>query len=57
MQKYIPGPKNDNLRRRLDLLILFIKKYVYSCKINAVPLNYTQFINNLKRQWKIERLT
>ena len=28
MQKYIPGPTNDNLRRRLDLLILFIKKYV-----------------------------
>ena len=36
MQKYIPGPINDNLR--LDLLVLFIKKYVYSCKINVVPL-------------------
>ena len=39
MQKYIPGPINDNLRRRRDLLILFIKKYVYSCKVNVVPLN------------------
>ena len=48
MQKYIPGPINDNLRRRLDLLILFIKKYVYSCKINVIPLNCAQFINNLK---------
>ena len=27
MQKYIPGPINDNLRHRLELLILFIKKY------------------------------
>ena len=57
MQKYVPGPINDNLRRRLDLLILFIKKYVYTCKVNVVPLNCTQFINNLKTQWKIERLT
>ena len=57
MQKYIPGPINDNLRRRLDLLILFIKKYVYSCKINVVPINCTQFINNLKTQWKMGRLT
>ena len=60
MQKYIPGPINDNLTCRLDLLILFIKiKKVcnlYSCKINVVPLNCMQFINNLKTQWKIERL-
>ena len=47
MQKYVPGPINDNLRRRPELLILFIKKYVYSCKI-------AQFINNLKTRWKIE---
>ena len=40
VQKYIPGP-TDNLRRRLELLILFIKKYVYSCKINVMPLNRT----------------
>ena len=47
MQKYVPGPIYDNLRRRPELLILFIKKYVYSCKI-------AQFINNLKTRWKIE---
>ena len=29
MQKYIPCPINGNLRRRLELLILFIKKYVH----------------------------
>ena len=57
MQKYIPGPISDNLRRRLELLILFIKKYVYSCKINVMPLNCTQCIDNLKTQWKIGRLT
>ena len=57
MQKYVPGPMNDNLRCRLDLLILFIKKYVYSCKINVVPPKCMQFINKLKTQWKVERLT
>ena len=54
-QKCIPGPINDNLRSRLELLILFITKYVYNCEINVVPLNCTQFINNFKTQWKIER--
>ena len=44
MRKCIPGPLNDNLRRRLELLILFIKNDVYSCKINS------------KTQWKIGRL-
>ena len=29
MQKYIPCPINDNLRRRIDLLILFIKTFVW----------------------------
>ena len=57
IQKYIPGPINDNLRRRLDLLVLFTKKYAYSSKINVMHLNCTQFINNFKTQWKIERLT
>ena len=33
MQKYIPGPTNDNLRRRLKLLTLFIKKYIYVHKL------------------------
>ena len=49
LQKSIPGPINDNLRRRLDLLLLFIKKYVkklYSLKINKMPITCTQFINN-----------
>ena len=57
MQNYNLGPINENFRRRLELLILSIKKYAYSCKINAIPLNCTQFINNLKTQWKIQRLT
>ena len=57
LQKSIPGPINDNLRRRLDLLLLFIKKYVYSLKINKMPITCTQFIINLKIQREIESLT
>ena len=57
LQKSIPGPVNDNLRRRLDLLLLFIKKYVYSLKINKMLITCTQFTNNLKIQRKIESLT
>ena len=57
LQKSIPGPINDNLRRRLDLLLLFIKKYVYSLKINKMLITCTQFINNLKIQRKVESLT
>ena len=56
LQKSIPGPINDNLRRRLDLLLLFIKKYVYSLKINKMPITCTQFINNLKIQLEMESL-
>ena len=50
LQNYPP------LRRRLDLLILLTKRYIYSCKINEKNLNNLQFINKIKMQWKIENL-
>ena len=40
--------------RRLDLLILLIKRYIHSCKINEKNLSKLQFINKIKMQWKIE---
>ena len=55
-----PTFKNFNsidLRRRLDLLILLIKRYIHSCKINEKNLKNLQFINKIKMQWKIENLT
>ena len=55
-QNYSLPAINDDLRRQLDLLILFIKKYIYSCKIKEINLNNSQFINKLKLQWKIENL-
>ena len=55
-QNYSLPAINDDLRHQLDLLILFIKKYIYSCKIKEINLNNSQFINKLKLQWKIENL-
>lgn len=57
LQNYPPAAISDDLRHRLDLLILLIKRYIYSCKINEKNLNNLQFINKIKMQWKIENLT
>ena len=53
-QNYTPPSRNDNLRRQLDLLVLLIKKYIYSCKRSEVHPGCSQFINKLKIQWKME---
>ena len=54
----LPPPAiNDDLRRRLDLLILLIKRYTYSCKLNEKHFNDLQFINKIKMQWKIKNLS
>jgi len=57
LQNYPPPAVSDDLRRRLDLLILLTKIYISSCKLTDKNLNNLQFINKLKMQWKIENLT
>ena len=57
LQNYPPPAISNELRRRMDLLILLIKRYMYICKINEKYPNNLQFINKIKMQWKIENLT
>ena len=57
LENYLPPAISNDLRRRLNLLILVIKRYIYICKINEKNLNNLQFINKIKMQWKIENLT
>ena len=50
-----PSPSiNGNLRCQLGLLVLLIKKYIYSCKSSEINPECSQFIYKLKIQWKIE---
>ena len=39
---------------RLDLLLLFMKHYVYSCKIFSKNSNIFELQTKLQMQWKIE---
>jgi len=57
LQNYPPPAISDVLQRRLDLLILLTKRYIYSCKINEKNLNALQCINKIKMHWRIENLT
>jgi len=49
-----PLDKQGGLTCQLDLLTLLIKKYIYSCKSSEIHPGCSQFINQLKIQWKIE---
>ena len=41
-------------KRRLDLLLLLMKQYVYSCKILSKNPNSFELQTKLQMQWKIE---
>ena len=41
-------------KRRLDLLLLVMKHYVYSCKVFSRNLNISELQTKVQMQWKIE---
>ena len=41
-------------KHRLDLLLLLMKHYVYSCKIFSENPNISELQTKLQMQWKIE---
>ena len=57
-QNYTLSPAvHRSIRRRLDLSVLFMKKYLYTCKMTESQPSYLQFLNNLNLQWKIEQFS
>ena len=54
-QNYTLSPAvHRSIHRRLDLSVLFMKKYLYACKMTESQPSYLQFLNNQKLQWKSE---
>ena len=41
-------------KRRLDILLLYQKKYIYRCKVLEKNLDLNDFINKIYLQWKLE---
>ena len=41
-------------KRRLDLLLLLVKHYVYTCKVFSKNPNSFELQARLKLQWKVE---
>ena len=42
-------------KRRLDVLLVYQKQYIYNCKVFGKNLNLDEFTNKIFLQWKIEK--
>ena len=43
------------IRRRLDLLIILVKQYIYSSKRLQKELSLDELVKKLTTQWKLEK--
>ena len=43
------------VRRRLDLLIILVKQYIYSAKHLQKELSLDELVKKLTIQWKVEK--
>ena len=48
------APLSSIQKRRLDLLLLSMKHYLYSCKVFSKNPNMSELQTKLQMQWKIE---
>ena len=45
----------DPLKRKLDLLIILVKQYIYASKYLQKELSPDELVNKLMVQWKLEK--
>jgi len=46
---------SDPLKRKLDLLIILVKQYIYASKYLQKELSLDELVNKLIVQWKLEK--
>ena len=46
---------SDPLKRKLDLLIILVKQYIYASKYLQRELSLDELVNKLIVQWKLEK--
>ena len=52
---HVTDALSDPERRRLDLLIILVKQYIYSSKHLQKELSLDELVNKLNIQWKLEK--
>jgi len=46
---------SDHLKRKLDLLIILVKQYIYASKYLQKKLSLDELVNKLMVQWKLDK--
>ena len=49
---------SDTLTKKLNYTLLFLRYYIYKCKLqnNSPPIQIVDFINKIKYKYKIEKI-
>ena len=53
--RHVTDVPSDPLKRRLDLLIILVKHYIYASKHLQNELSLDELVNKLTVQWKLEK--
>jgi len=55
MTRHVTDVLSDPLKRKLDLLIILVKQYIYASKYLQKELSLDELVNKLMVQWKLEK--
>jgi len=53
--RHVTDVLSDPLKRKLDLLIILVKQYIYASKFFQRELSLDELANKLMVQWKLEK--